>query len=525
MLATKFSTLKLNKSLSNYLFAFPLRQQFKISFSSQTQTIQQQHEKQEKQLKPFSSIPSPPSFWLIGQLPTVLKFPNQQQKQQEFIFEKYGEIVRLQLFGQDYVYLFDPSDIADIFRTNSKYPRRTIIEPWTMYRKERNLPLGIVSSHGEDWRRHRQVLNKMLLPPVIETYVPRVSQVAQEFVQTIKNSINKDYKLEQTKDIIFNYSTEAVLRVLIGRKLNLLNTNKKRSDDMDILIKSVVKMFETTEKMIFSLQLWRYFNTPLKKQNFAATDNIFKVASKLMQESGIGTGIKSSEIDPNDFINDGIENFLEHIIHSEDKLSNEEIKAACVDMIGAGVDTTTNALMSTLYHIAQESEIQEKLYNELMELVKQGKSDAELESHPFLKNIVTESLRLNPIVALNSRFFDFDIAIKGYHIPANTYLVLANWVPGRSEKYFKDALKFNPDRHVNKQHHPFAALTFGSGARSCVGKRLALMEIQTALMYLVLNFKIENKGNFPNIISKMLLSPIIDDSTKLYFYPRQNQFN
>eukprot|EP01100_Stratorugosa_tubuloviscum_P013609 TRINITY_DN6918_c0_g1_i1.p1 TRINITY_DN6918_c0_g1~~TRINITY_DN6918_c0_g1_i1.p1 ORF type:complete len:537 (+),score=219.24 TRINITY_DN6918_c0_g1_i1:85-1695(+) len=492
--------------------------------TAKTETPQPQQ--QIEKVKPCSEIPSPPADWFLGHLRLAMKFPGKLHQLQEHLYNNYGDIVRITILGKDQIFLFDPSDIADVFRTNAKYPIRLVVDPWVMYRQERNLPIGIVSFQGEDWKRHRQVLNKMLLPPVIEAYVPRVGQVAKQLVHVIRNSIDNNGKLDKTKDILFNYSTEAVLGVLLGRKLNLLSLDKKPLPELELFIESVVKMFETSEKLLFSLPLWKYFNTSVRKQHYESWDTIFRIATQLMQESGIGTGTKSSKIDPNDFINDGVENFLEHIIHAEDKLSIDEINTTCVEMVAAGVDTTTNALMSTLYHIAQEPEIQERLYNELMEYIKQGKtSDAELESHPLLKNIVTESLRINPVVAANSRSFDYDIVIKGYRVPANSYLILANWVTSRSEKYFKDALKFNPDRHVNKQHHPFAALTFGSGARSCVGKRLALMEIQTALMYLVLNFKIENKGNFPNIISKMLLSPIVDESTKLYFHPRQNQFN
>ena len=40
----------------------------------------------------------------------------------------------------------------------------------------------------------------------------------------------------------------------------------------------------------------------------------------------------------------------------------------------------------------------------------------------------------------------------------------------KNEKYFKDPLKFNPDRWTRDSIHPFAILPFGAGVRSCWGK-------------------------------------------------------
>ncbi len=61
------------------------------------------------------------------------------------------------------------------------------------------------------------------------------------------------------------------------------------------------------------------------------------------------------------------------------------------------------------------------------------------------------------------------------------------------EKYFPNPEKFNPDNFSpeNKaKRHPYAFLGFGIGPRSCIGMRLALLQVKISLAKLVYNYKL-----------------------------------
>lgn len=54
------------------------------------------------------------------------------------------------------------------------------------------------------------------------------------------------------------------------------------------------------------------------------------------------------------------------------------------------------------------------------------------------------------------------------------------------DKYFKKPKEFIPERFLRsttgeKNVHPFAMMPFGFGPRSCIGMRLAQMEIEVAV--------------------------------------------
>lgn len=59
----------------------------------------------------------------------------------------------------------------------------------------------------------------------------------------------------------------------------------------------------------------------------------------------------------------------------------------------------------------------------------------------------------------------------------------------RQDKYFPNANEFIPDRwmrqggekYASKDAHPFVFMPFGFGPRSCIGKRLAQLEMEILL--------------------------------------------
>lgn len=61
---------------------------------------------------------------------------------------------------------------------------------------------------------------------------------------------------------------------------------------------------------------------------------------------------------------------------------------------------------------------------------------------------------------------------------------------------FAEPEKFNPDRFEDPEvRNHLAYLPFGNGPRSCVGTRFALVQVRTALAYLVKHFRFSVSPN------------------------------
>ncbi|NXW59207.1 CP27B protein, partial [Eurystomus gularis] len=67
--------------------------------------------------------------------------------------------------------------------------------------------------------------------------------------------------------------------------------------------------------------------------------------------------------------------------------------------------------------------------------------------------------------------------------PTQTLITLCHYAASRDGRVFPAPDAFRPERWLCRggTHHPFASLPFGVGKRSCVGRRLAELEVHQAL--------------------------------------------
>ena len=71
-----------------------------------------------KAIKPFSSIPGPKSYPIIGSLPSYLLGPYSRQKYHEALLsmrKEFGPLVKENLgAGKEIIHVFDPEDIKTV---------------------------------------------------------------------------------------------------------------------------------------------------------------------------------------------------------------------------------------------------------------------------------------------------------------------------------------------------------------------------------------------------------------------------
>lgn len=130
-------------------------------------------------------------------------------------------------------------------------------------------------------------------------------------------------------------------------------------------------------------------------------------------------------------------------------------------------------------------------------------SGENMKNMPYLRAVIKETLRLFPPAGANMRRTSSPIVFKGYQIPKNVDLIMGMQVIYKDKQYYERFAEFVPERwlrqlseedvcpHSLKQTHPFSFLPFGFGARFCVGKRIAEMELEVFISRLLRNYKIE----------------------------------
>lgn len=173
--------------------------------------------------------------------------------------------------------------------------------------------------------------------------------------------------------------------------------------------------------------------------------------------------------------------------------SHAEIRDNLVHLYVTGYDTTTCALIWTLYLLAQHADIASRVLDECGQILRgQDPSLDDLGRMPYLDAVVKEALRLYPTGPYAYRSTQAPIEIAGYAFPRGTVFLYSPWVTHRIPQLFAEPGTFKPERFASGQSYPKGAyIPFGHGNRSCVAAVLATLQLKTLVAMIAQRFRID----------------------------------
>lgn len=208
-----------------------------------------------------------------------------------------------------------------------------------------------------------------------------------------------------------------------------------------------------------------------------------------------------------DFMNFILNQTVANTKLSDDEKGSEipfgELVADSNMMMNAGSDTTAAALSSTLYHLLSNPHCLEKLRREIDEQLP-CESDEDPESAistyssvsglPYLRACIDETLRLRPPIAFQlPRLVHAPegATISGHHIRQGTIVAVSPYSIHRNKNLYPDPDTFNPDRWLDEsdqeqvQRLKAYTIPFSQGSRACIGRHIAIVELQILISTLV----------------------------------------
>ncbi|KAJ3363259.1 hypothetical protein GGF32_004525 [Allomyces javanicus] len=449
--------------------------------------------------KPFDAIPRMSVLPIIG---SGLEFaqlePNKTSQKLHLILRKiaakYGPIVRLRMPGsdKDTVFITDADAVADALRNEGPMPERRVLPSWVYFRAQNKLPLGVPLENGEEWKRLRSAIQTPIFPPKNAfAYCPTLGPPTVQVMGMIESELRRagpralaGEELFVVDNLVMRWSIEAVSGIVLGQKLGALD-DEPNPFTLD-MITAVNTVFASTGP-IFNMPefVWRNQLTSSAREHFKALQRLMDLTNEIMS-----TTLTESIKDPAKLQG----TFLGHVLERDATLTRDEMLTTAVDLLFAGIDTTSRTLLNIMNLLSRHPEAQNKLRDEIVTVVGTD-PDAHLDaSHlvklKYMKNVIKESMRLYAIISSNSRFLPRDTNVGGYTIPAGTEVMFGVEVMSHDPKYFANPKSFNPDRWDAKDIHPFASLPFGFGPRMCIGRRIAEMEMTVFLAHLLRRFEI-----------------------------------
>lgn len=203
-------------------------------------------------------------------------------------------------------------------------------------------------------------------------------------------------------------------------------------------------------------------------------------------------------------------------VTKQKQLTETEIVAQCIIFFIAGFETTASTITYTLFELANNPDIQDKLYNELQRALAERFDDHDVSDSneyfetvmnkiPYLEAVIKETLRKYPPVLSLSRL----VSKQGYKLGSLTLdkgqLIQVNsFAVHYDPEFYPDPEAYKPERFMpeNKDKlNPYAYIPFGVGPRNCIGMRFAYQEIKLCLAKIVRRYRVSASLNTPAKLS------------------------
>ncbi|KAF8795078.1 putative cytochrome P450 301a1 like protein [Argiope bruennichi] len=319
-----------------------------------------------------------------------------------------------------------------------------------------------MSLRGEEWDQLRKKSQTHILKPgLVIRYLNLLLGVAKEMAEKISEIIDANNEIPDFSDELYKWTLESVCLVGLDTRLGCLERNLPEDSDGMKMINAVLNQFECMIKLeVFSghIQFWKFLPSPTWRKFVKNSDIYSEIAFKYINKAMSNLeSIEANEDKPFTLL---------QAMLIEKKLDIRDIMVVIADFLMAGIETTAHSAGFLLYHLARNPDKQEILYQEIVKLLPIPYT--ELFTH---------------------------------------------------ERYFEEPFQFIPERWLNKKKmHPYAFMPFGFGVRSCIGRRLAEMEITLLVAEIIRKFKVEY--HYEDIGIRTLLAYVPDRPLRLTFIER-----
>ena len=246
---------------------------------------------------------------------------------------------------------------------------------------------------------------------------------------------------------------------------------------------------KTSLKLDHGMQLWKNWPSPKLQKLQTNYEDFLNLTSKYIFQA----------LDKN-------ESFIQKL--SQRGCTQKEIITVTGDMMFGGIETVVSLLSFSLYQLAKNPQVQEKLHQEIIQI----KDLTQIDKLPYLNAVIKETLRLNPPAALVTRKVSNEFIMGNYEFPPNVNFVLCHYHMGTSEKYVKNPDDFSPERWIrnsgnHEKFHPYLVKPFGHGHRVCIGKSIALMEVGIFLVKTLNEYRVEWHYDDIQMKSQLVMVP------------------
>uniref|UniRef100_A0AC35TTB6 Cytochrome P450 n=1 Tax=Rhabditophanes sp. KR3021 TaxID=114890 RepID=A0AC35TTB6_9BILA len=409
-------------------------------------------------------------------------------------FEKYGDSYSFYIGWYHCVHTRDMDLIKEVFikQFDKFVDRNSIHFTEKLGLGESLIQIGRDGTNGIGWKQIRSVISPAFSSGKLREMYPMIKERCQALTKSIKSRNQKDQTFKvmeefhsMTMDVIARCAF-AIGSDAINNREDVFYVNaRKYLTQLEIPTSwafTISSLFPTLTNIALPLSLALKYEKPLtnglygilkqrkeRYEEFKDHPDLIQLMLKSDSEKARANGVTA--------------------------MPEKVIVANCLGFLLAGFETTSNALVFACYYLAKHPEIQQTLYNEIIDAFGEDGDityDKVLKL-PYLNAVYKENLRLNPPAGtFVGRKCVEDCVINGISFTKGTRVTIPTFALHWNEEYFPDAREFKPERFFEDAPAPVpnTYIPFGLGPRYCIGERFAALEFKECLVEMVRNFNI-----------------------------------
>lgn len=397
-------------------------------------------------LTPVQAVPSAKGFPLLGQTLMALSGPLEFLKD---LKNNYPDVVKIKIGTKTYYVIQTPEASRHVLQENA----RNYFKPGAAKMMKRFLGNGLATSNGELWLKQRRLIQPAFHKKKIDGLIKTITEETDLLIKkwkTLPDNTIVDINQEMLKLTLRN-----ITRTMFGTELN------ENVDDIAIVINKLLSTASSSVTSLIKFPEW--FPTPsnirFRRANKAFEKIIYQFIADRKNEN------RDSAADLLDML------LFAHDSHDQSEMNVQQLRDEITTIFMAGHETTAQTLSWVLYQQA-------------------------LHKKPFTRSAIEETMRLYPPVWIMARKSIEADNVNGYHIPAQSTVLVNVYGMNHYKGYWDDPETFNPARFDSTERHPFLFIPFGGGQRVCIGNLFAMMVMETVVGKLEKEFEFDIPAGF-----------------------------
>jgi len=402
-------------------------------------------------------------------------------------FEEFGDIFRVKIgLRKSIVFTRNPKLIKHVLQGHHRKYQKSPLQTVDL---AKYIGHGILTSNGEHWRTHR----RMVQPTFHKKKLIGLLHIMKKAIQKEINRI----KPNEVQDI-FPLMGDLAFQVVA-------NSLFSRSDILSEMEK-LQKLTETNQKMLI-----REMRQPYFKWWFSLSGIIQKHLDLSEEGRNLLNKIIEERIQSGEEKDDLLDMLLKARYEDGMPMPRRQLIDEVLILFTAGHETTANALSFTLFLLAKNKRIQQKVFEEVTCLDLENESIMDQISQlTFTKQCIEEGMRLYPPAYIIDRVAIDDDEFEGQVIPKNTMILMSVYELHRHAKFWETPNEFNPERFNadNRKELQDYYCPFGAGPRMCVGNNFAMYEVILTIAAIIKKYSLQTSLDVVEINPLISLKPL-----------------